>query len=44
MDFGGEFGYIDGVNDFGYSSLPDYIFSAYFGNNAASLYNAMANL
>jgi V8-like Glu-specific endopeptidase len=44
MDFGGEFGYIDGVNDFVYSSLPGYIFSAYFGNNADSLYNAMANL
>jgi V8-like Glu-specific endopeptidase len=44
MDFNGEFGYIDGVNDFGYSSLPGYIFSAYFGNNAYSLYNAMANL
>jgi V8-like Glu-specific endopeptidase len=44
MDFGGEFGYIDGVNDFVYSSLPGYIFSAYFGNNAESLYNVMANL
>jgi hypothetical protein len=44
MSFGGEFGYIDGVNDFGYSSLPQYIFSAYFGNNADSLYNAIANL
>jgi V8-like Glu-specific endopeptidase len=44
MDFNGEFGYIDGVNDFVYSSLPGYIFSAYFGNNADSLYNAMANL
>ena len=44
MSFNGEFGYIDGVNDFIYSSLPGYIFSAYFGNNADSLYNAMANL
>ena len=44
MDFNGEFGYINGVNDFVYSSLPGYIFSAYFGNNADSLYNAMANL
>jgi hypothetical protein len=44
MDFGGEFGYINGVNDFNYTSIPGYIFSAYFGNNAASLYNAMANL
>lgn len=42
--FGGEFGYINGVNDFGYSSLPGYIFSAYFGNNADALYNSVANL
>ena len=44
MSFNGEFGYIDGVNDFGYSSIPGYIFSAYFGNNAAALYNSVANL
>jgi V8-like Glu-specific endopeptidase len=44
MSLNGEFGYIDGVNDFVYTSLPGYIFSAYFGNNADSLYNAMANL
>jgi V8-like Glu-specific endopeptidase len=42
--FGGEWGYINGVNDFGYSSLPDDIFSAYFGNNAYALYNSVANL
>ena len=44
MSFNGEFGYVNGVNDFGYSSLPGYIFAAYFGNNAASLYDAMASL
>jgi hypothetical protein len=44
MSFNGEFGYIDGVTDFIYSSLPGYIFSAYFGNNAESLYDAMADL
>ena len=44
MNFNGEFGYIDGVNDFVYSSLPGYIFSAYFGNNADALYNSVANL
>jgi len=32
------------VNDFGYSSRPGYIFSAYFGNNAEALYNSIANL
>jgi V8-like Glu-specific endopeptidase len=44
MSFNGEFGYVNGVNDFGYSSLPGYIFAAYFGNNAGSLYDVMANL
>jgi hypothetical protein len=44
MSFNGEWGYVNGVNDFGYSSLPGYVFAAYFGNNAGSLYNAMANL
>jgi len=44
MSFNGEFGYINGVNDFTYTSLPGYIFSAYFGNNADALYNTMANL
>jgi hypothetical protein len=44
MDFGGEWGYINGVNDFGYTSLPGYIFSAYFGNNADALYNSVASL
>jgi len=44
MSFNGTSGYINGVNDFVYTSLPGYIFSAYFGNNADSLYNAMANL
>jgi hypothetical protein len=42
--FGGEFGYVNGVNGFGYASLPGYIFSAYFGTNADSLYNAVAGL
>jgi V8-like Glu-specific endopeptidase len=44
MSFNGQLGYVNGVNDFGYSALPGYIFAAYFGNNASSLYNAMASL
>lgn len=44
MDFNGQWGYINGVNDFGYTSLPTYIFSADFGNNADAVYNTMANL
>jgi V8-like Glu-specific endopeptidase len=42
--FNGEWGYINGVNDFGYSSLPNYIFAGYFGSNAGNLYNAVAGL
>jgi len=43
MSFNGEYGYINGVNDFDYPSIPGEIFSAYFGNNADTLYNAVAN-
>jgi V8-like Glu-specific endopeptidase len=42
--FNGETGYVNGVNDFSYSNLPNYIFSAYFGNNAGNLYNSVAGL
>ena len=38
--FGGEFGYINGVNAFKYASLPSYIFSPYFGTDAYNLYLA----
>jgi hypothetical protein len=44
MSFGGEFGYVNGVNDFTVNGLRGEIFSAYFGNNADSLYNSVANL
>jgi hypothetical protein len=42
--FGGVFGYLDGVNSFGTSDQPGRIFSPYFGNNAGALFNATANL
>lgn len=38
--FGGEFGYINGVNAFKYTSLPNYVFSPYFGTDAYNLYLA----
>ena len=41
--FNGTTGYVNGVNDFGYSSIPGYIFSAYFGSDADAVYNAAAN-
>ena len=44
MQFGGEFGYVNGVNDARYSGLPADITSMYFGNNAGALYNATNNL
>jgi V8-like Glu-specific endopeptidase len=42
--FGGEFGYINGVNDWNAYALPGVMLSAYFGNNAGNLYNTVANL
>jgi V8-like Glu-specific endopeptidase len=44
MSFGGEFGYVNGVNDFTVNGLSGKVFSAYFGNNAAALYNVTASL
>jgi V8-like Glu-specific endopeptidase len=38
--FNGELGYVNGVNAFGYTSLPGYIFSPYFGTDAYDLYLA----
>jgi len=41
---GSTFGDVNGVNSFGDSNFPGYIFSPYFGNNAITLFNAVANL
>ena len=38
--FNGEFGYVNGVNAFSYTSIPGYIFSPYFGTDAYDLYLA----
>jgi hypothetical protein len=39
--FDGNWGYINGHNDFKYNTLPQYMFSPYYGNQVASLYNTV---
>jgi hypothetical protein len=36
--FDGQWGYINGHNDFKYNTLPQYMFSPYYGNQVAGLY------
>jgi hypothetical protein len=36
--FNGQWGYINGHNDFKYNSLPQYMYSPYYGNQVANLY------
>jgi hypothetical protein len=39
--FDGNWGYINGHNDFKYTAYPQYMFSPYYGNQVGSLYNAV---
>jgi hypothetical protein len=39
--FDGNWGYINGHNDFKYTALPQYMFSPYYGNQVADLYNTV---
>jgi hypothetical protein len=39
--FDGNWGYINGHNDFKYNAYPQYMFSPYYGNQVASLYNTV---
>jgi hypothetical protein len=39
--FNGSWGYINGHNDFKYNAYPQYMFSPYYGNQVASLYNSV---
>jgi hypothetical protein len=41
--FGGVFGFLDGVNSF-ITSQAGFVFSPYFGNNAGTLFNALSSL
>ena len=38
--FNGPSGWVNGVNSYKYGSLPNNIYSSYFGNGAMNLYNA----
>lgn len=42
--FNGSWGYINGHNDYKYSSLPAYMFSPYYGNQVANLYNTVRGI
>jgi hypothetical protein len=42
--FDGNWGYINGLNSYKYDNDPNTIYSPYFDNAAASLYNAVRNL
>lgn len=40
-NYDGNYGQINGHNDFTYKSSPSYMYSPYYGNQIASLYNAV---
>ncbi|WP_117211787.1 trypsin-like serine peptidase [Allorhizocola rhizosphaerae] len=42
--FDGNWGYINGHNDFKFTVLPQYMFSPYYGNQVAGLYGAVRNI
>lgn len=42
--FDGNWGYINGHNDFKYNAYPQYMYSPYYGNQVANLYNAVRNI
>jgi hypothetical protein len=44
ISFNGEYGYINGHNDFKYNNYPQYMFSPYYGDQVASLFNAVKNM
>jgi len=39
--FDGNWGYINGHNDFKYTTYPQYMYSPYYGNQVANLYNTV---
>ncbi|GAA3436724.1 trypsin-like serine peptidase [Kutzneria kofuensis] len=44
MSFDGNWGYINGHNDFKYNASPQYMYSPYYGNQVLSLYNTVRNI
>jgi hypothetical protein len=43
-NYDGNYGYVNGHNDFIYTSSPAWMYSPYYGNQVASLYGAVRNL
>lgn len=44
MSFDGNWGYINGHNDFKYDATPQYMYSPYYGNQVLNLYNTVRNI
>ena len=44
MSFDGNWGYINGHNDFKYNATPQYMYSPYYGNQVLNLYNTVRNI
>ncbi|PSK61866.1 hypothetical protein B0E53_06238 [Micromonospora sp. MH33] len=44
MQFDGNWGYLNGHNDFKYNALPQYMFSPYYGNQVANLFNTVRSI
>jgi hypothetical protein len=42
--FDGNWGYINGHNDFKYNAYPQYMYSPYYGNQVMNLYNTVRNI
>lgn len=42
--FDGNWGYINGHNDFKYNAYPQYMFSPYYGDQVAAVYNSVRNI
>ncbi len=43
-EFNGQYGYVNGHNDYKYTAWPQYMFSPFYGNQVATLYGAVRGL
>ncbi|HZM77573.1 MAG TPA: hypothetical protein VFC19_17790 [Candidatus Limnocylindrales bacterium] len=39
--YDGEWGYINGHNDFKYTAFPEFMFAPYYGDQVGNLYDAV---
>lgn len=44
LGFDGNFGFINGHNDFKFNNLPQFMYSPYYGDQVAAVYNAVRNI